>query len=93
MIEMEIKRQRDRDERREQIEEPVDVGRQQIFFGQELEDVGQRLHQAVRTDTQRAGAGLNMRQNFSLDPLQVGKRGHEDGENNGDLDEADDDRR
>ena len=70
-------RDRDGEERRQQIEELVDVRRDEAFFGEQLDDVGERLQQAVRTDAIRAQAQLDVREHLALDPLQIGQRGHE----------------
>ena len=66
------------EERREQIEEFVDVGREHAFLGDQLDDVGQRLQQAMRTDARRAHAHLHVRDHLALHPLQIGERRHED---------------
>ena len=65
-------RERHGQERRQQVEELVDVRRDQVFLGEQLDDVGQRLQQAVRADAVRAEAQLDVREHLALDPLQVG---------------------
>ena len=47
----------------------VHIGRQQIFFGQEFENVRQGLHQSMRTNPQRTRTRLDVRQNLPLNPL------------------------
>ena len=44
------------DERRQEIENFVDVRRNHVFLGDQLDDVGQRLQQAVRSHAARADA-------------------------------------
>ena len=52
--------------------------RHQVFLGDQLDDVGQRLQQSVRAHAVRPRAHLNVRDHLALHPLQVGQRGHED---------------
>jgi hypothetical protein len=67
-------RERDGEKRRQKIENLVDVGRYHIFLGHELDDVGERLQQSVRSHAARADAKLDVRDHLALDPLQVGER-------------------
>ena len=83
-------RDRDRQERRQQIEELVDVRRNQVFLGDQLDDVGQRLQQPVRSHRARPDAHLDVRDHLALDPLQVGQRGHEHKRDDRGFDEGDD---
>ena len=48
--------------------------RQHVFLGEQLDDVGQRLQQSVRTHAARTDAQLDVRDHLALDPLQVGER-------------------
>ena len=70
----------------------VHVRRNQVFFGDQLDHVGQRLQQAVRSHAIRAGTHLDVRDHLALHPLQVREHGHQHGENHqrfdhGDVDE------
>ena len=78
----------DGEKRRQQVEELVDVRRNQVFFGDQLDDVGQRLQQPVRADARRAQAHLDVGDHFALHPLQIGQRGQQDGGHHRRLDEA-----
>ena len=71
-------RNSDGEKRRQQIEERVDVGRNEAFFGEQLDNVRQRLQEPMRADAVRAQAQLDVRQNLALDPLQIRQRRHED---------------
>src|ERR1035437_6282540 len=58
--------------------------REHVFLGQQLDDVGQRLEQSVRSNAPGSDAELDMREYFALDPLNVGQRreqyeGHQGG--------------
>ena len=65
------------DERSQEIENFVDMRREHVFFGEQLDDVGEGLEKSVGSDAARADAKLDVRDDFSLDPLQVGERGHQ----------------
>ncbi len=79
-----------REERRQQVEELVDVRRHHVFLGDQLDDVGKRLQQAVRTHAIRAHAHLHVRDHFALHPLQIRQHVHQDGDHDRDLDQRDD---
>jgi hypothetical protein len=74
ITEMEISAMEDGEERRQQIEKLVDVRRHHAFLGDQLDDVGQRLQQSVRTHARRAHAHLHVRDHLALHPLQIGER-------------------
>ena len=69
----------DRKEWRQQVEERVDVRRDEAFLREQLDDVGERLQQPMRPDAIRAEAKLDVREHLALDPLQIRQRGHEHG--------------
>ncbi len=61
-----------------------------VFFGDQLDDVRQRLKQSMPADVIRTGPHLHVRDDFTLDPLQVGKHVHQHADYDRDLDEGDD---
>ena len=70
-------REQHRDKRRQEIEDLIDMRRQHVFLGKQLDDVGQRLQQSVRTNAPRTDAKLDVRDDLALDPLQIGQRRHQ----------------
>ena len=77
-------------EGRQQIDKFVDVRRKQIFLGDELDDVRERLQQPVRAHPRGPQAHLNVRDHFALDPLQIGQRSEKDKSDDSRFDDADD---
>jgi hypothetical protein len=67
------------------------VRRKHAFLRDQLNDIGERLQQAMRTDARRPHAHLHVRDHFALDPLQVSKRRQQDERNDRGLNERDDD--
>ena len=88
ITEIEMQRQGDGQERRQQVEQLVDVRRNQVFLGDQLDDVGQRLQQAVRAHAVGAEAHLDVRDHLALHPLQVGERGQKHEGDHRRLDQA-----
>ena len=80
-------REHHRDERRQEVEDLVHVRRHHVFLGDQLDDVGQRLQQAVRTHAARSDAQLDVRDHLALDPLQVGERGQQNERHHGGFDD------
>ena len=66
-------REHHRDKRREEIEELIDMRGQHVLFSKELDDVGERLEQSVRSHAAGPDAELDVGEDFSLDPLDVGE--------------------
>src|SRR4051812_20970024 len=64
--------------------------RRHIFFGEQLDDIGQRLQQAMRTHSIRPDSKLDVRDNLSLDPLQIRERGHQHERDQPGLDQGQD---
>ena len=90
ITEIAIRAKKTGDHRGEAIENEVDVRRDEPFLRDELDDVRQRLQQAVRTDAIGAHAQLDVRDHFAFDPLQVGEGRHENEHDDGEFNEADD---
>jgi hypothetical protein len=67
------------------------VRRHQVFFGQKLDGVGQRLQETVRAGPAGPDAALYVREYFSFNPLQVRESRHEKSHDDRDFDEAYDD--
>ena len=65
------------DEGGEEVEEFVDVGWEHVLFGEELDHVGERLEESMGSDAAGSDAELDVGEDFSLDPLDVGERGEE----------------
>ena len=70
-------REQHRDKWRQKPEHFVHVGRHHVFLGDQLDDVGQRLQQSVRTHAPRSDAQLDVSQHLALQPLQVRERGQQ----------------
>jgi len=64
------------------------MGRDQIFFGQQLDDIGQRLEQTVGSHARGAHPQLDVSNDFALHPLQVRQGGHQHGRDHHGLDDA-----
>ena len=80
----------DRDQRRQQVERLVDVGRHDAFLQEHLGPVGQRLKQAegnaeLAAGPIRADAILRIGGDLALDVDQVGDRAHEHAGHHDDL--------
>jgi hypothetical protein len=54
------------------------VRREHVLFGEELDYVGERLEESMGSDAAGSDAKLDVREDFSLDPLNVGERGEKD---------------
>ena len=84
----------DGEERREQVEELVDVGRHQVFLGDQLDHVGQRLQQPVRADARGPDAHLDVRDDLAFHPLQIRQRGQQnERHDDASLDQADNEKK
>ncbi len=85
ITEIEIKAQAEGDHGRQDVEWPVDVGGQQVFFEKELEAVGHGLHHAEGADAAGSPAVLNAADQFAFQQHGVGYGAEEDGQDYGDL--------
>src|SRR5579872_2661115 len=81
-------REKHGDKRRKKIEDLVDMRWQHVLFGEQLDDVRQRLKQSMRADPSWPDAQLDMRNNLALDPLQVSEGGHQHERDDGRFDEG-----
>src|ERR1019366_3480655 len=70
---------------REEISELVRAGGRHVLFKQELDTVGQRLQQPMRTHAVRTPSRLNMRHDFALEPRQIRQRRQQHEEHNDNL--------
>ncbi len=82
-----------RDGRRERIEEAVGVRRPDVFLEEQLDGVGQRLKEAVRTDAVRADAHLQDADHAALEPGHVGHGRHQGDDPDQRADDVDDELR
>ncbi len=78
-------RERQREKRRESINETIRSGRRHVFLKKEFQAVGQRLEQSVRADAVRPPARLDARDDFALEPGQVSQRRHHHEQQDGDF--------
>ena len=84
-------RERQGQQRREIVDELIDARGRGIFLEKKFQAVGQRLQQAVRADAMRSPARLNVRDDFALEPGEIGVDGEHHEQQDGDLHERDED--
>ncbi len=78
--------QRQRQKGREDVDELVRSRRRHVLFEKKLDAVCQRLQQSMCADVQRSEPRLNSRDYFSFEPGEIGKRRHQNEQQNDNLD-------